>query len=346
MNFKFISRWDTTSGGSIITFPKGLEDEGPGSDDECPGSEDEGPGSKEDEEVVASEGQQQVVPVVDTTADEPLECSMPIDPPLPCTDVLGDAIVDIDLLLGEHLDTLSTGDREVDFNPSRDIEELECLLADDPVQSPSRLKGGSNNNNNNNLRLIKVYWLCRLGTPECVSSSKSRGKITDVFRNKTTGFVRLEDEGPGSEDGVHGSEDDGLGSKEDEEVVASEGQQQVVPVVDTTADEPLGLGYGTLRRRELALGEGSVPSTFDIGQSSRTPPSIPRTPIQTPPSPEWSSGSLLVSPSSPIVPTLVASSVTTPIATIAVGGDEFLVVGAQLELHESILHDHTQRLDA
>ncbi|GJU60870.1 reverse transcriptase domain-containing protein [Tanacetum coccineum] len=65
-----------------------------------------------------------------------LECSMPIDPPLPCTDVLGDTIVDIDLPLGEHFDTLSMGDREVDFNPSRDIEELEHLLADDPIPVP------------------------------------------------------------------------------------------------------------------------------------------------------------------------------------------------------------------
>ncbi|GJV47042.1 hypothetical protein Tco_1437254 [Tanacetum coccineum] len=62
-----------------------------------------------------------------------LECSMHVDPPLPCTDVLGDAIVDIDLPLGEHLDTLSMGDREIDFNPIRDIEELERLLADDLV---------------------------------------------------------------------------------------------------------------------------------------------------------------------------------------------------------------------
>nr|GEZ56957.1 hypothetical protein [Tanacetum cinerariifolium] len=62
-----------------------------------------------------------------------LECSVAIDPPLPCTDVLGDTIVDIDLLLGEHLDTLSTGDGEIDFNPIRDIGELEWLLADDPV---------------------------------------------------------------------------------------------------------------------------------------------------------------------------------------------------------------------
>ncbi|GJZ18793.1 hypothetical protein Tco_0555383 [Tanacetum coccineum] len=65
-----------------------------------------------------------------------LECSMPIDPPLPCTDVSGDTVVDIDLLLGEHLDTLSMGDREIDFNPSRDIEELERLLADDSVLVP------------------------------------------------------------------------------------------------------------------------------------------------------------------------------------------------------------------
>ncbi|GJT54633.1 hypothetical protein Tco_0989687 [Tanacetum coccineum] len=45
--------------------------------------------------------------------------------------VLGDE--KIDLLLRDDLDNLLTGDREIDFNPSRDIEELECLLADDPV---------------------------------------------------------------------------------------------------------------------------------------------------------------------------------------------------------------------
>nr|GEZ95367.1 hypothetical protein [Tanacetum cinerariifolium] len=52
-----------------------------------------------------------------------LECSMHFDLPLPYTDVLGDTIVDIDLLLGENLDTLSTGDREINFNPIRDIED-------------------------------------------------------------------------------------------------------------------------------------------------------------------------------------------------------------------------------
>ncbi|GKE55679.1 hypothetical protein Tco_1494864 [Tanacetum coccineum] len=69
-------------------------------------------------------------------------------------------------------------------------------------------------------------------------------------------------------------------------------------------------------------------------------------PIQTPASLEWSSGSLLVSLASLIVPSPVASLVTTPAATIVVDEHEFLEVGAQLELHRSILHDHTQRLDA
>ncbi|GKC44034.1 hypothetical protein Tco_1061756 [Tanacetum coccineum] len=65
----------------------------------------------------------------------------------------------------------------------------------------------------------------------------------------------IEDEGPGLEEEGHGSEDEGPGSEEEEEEVALEGQQQAVPVMDTTTDEPLGLGYRALRRRELSLGE-------------------------------------------------------------------------------------------
>ncbi|GKE92808.1 hypothetical protein Tco_1573903, partial [Tanacetum coccineum] len=64
-------------------------------------------------------------------------CSMPLDsPPLPRLDALGERKVDIDLPFGEHLDTLSTGDREIDFDPIRDIEELERLLANDLVPVP------------------------------------------------------------------------------------------------------------------------------------------------------------------------------------------------------------------
>nr|GFA32995.1 hypothetical protein [Tanacetum cinerariifolium] len=107
----------------------------------------------------------------------------------------------------------------------------------------------------------------------------------------------------------YGLEDEVPGLKKEEEV-APEGQQQAVLFVDTAMDKPLGLRY------------------------------------ETPPSSELSSGSLRVSPSSPVVPTLVASLATTLAATISVDEDQFLEVAKQLELHESILHDHTQRLDA
>ncbi|GJS11355.1 reverse transcriptase domain-containing protein [Tanacetum coccineum] len=122
-----------------------------------------------------------------------------------------------------------------------------------------------------------------------------------------------------------GSEDKGPGLEEEE--AAPEGRQQVVPAMDTAVDEPLRLGYEALRRRELVVGEGEMPSTFEVGQSSR--------------SRGWQ-----ISPSSSAVPTPVALLVTTPATTITVDKDEFLEVGAQLELHGSILHDHTRRLDA
>ncbi|GJV46334.1 hypothetical protein Tco_1430870 [Tanacetum coccineum] len=183
--------------------------------------------------------------------------------------------------------------------------------------------------------------------------------LTLPIRKRYQGTSELikdtKDESSDSDTKGEGSEDRGPDSEEEEheEEAALKGQQQTVPVVDTAADEPLGLGYGALRRREFALGEGSMLSTFEIGQSSRymseqqrveeTPTPRPRVcatwvdpvdgtfytdipvdvppvrvPIQTPPSPEWSSGSLPVSPSSPAIPTLVASPVTTPVATIAV----------------------------
>ncbi|GKB33828.1 hypothetical protein Tco_0873229 [Tanacetum coccineum] len=161
------------------------------------------------------------------------------------------------------------------------------------------------------------------GTLELIEDTKDESSDSDT-------------EGEGSEDVGPGLEEE-----EDEEEATPEGQQQTVLVVDTTADEPLGLGYRALRRHEFALGEGSMLSTFEIGQGSRymselqrveeTPTPRPRVratwvdpmdgtfytdipvdvppvraPIQTPPSPEWSSGSLPVSPLSPAIPTSVA----------------------------------------
>nr|GEX84980.1 hypothetical protein [Tanacetum cinerariifolium] len=63
----------------------------------------------------------------EVTSDINLECSIPLDsPPSPRHDVLGERKVDIDLPFGENLETLSTGDREIDFNP-RDIETNDLI---------------------------------------------------------------------------------------------------------------------------------------------------------------------------------------------------------------------------
>ncbi|GJV74951.1 hypothetical protein Tco_1506535 [Tanacetum coccineum] len=66
----------------------------------------------------------ELTPVID-------ESTLLVTLPSPYLVVLGDE--KIDLLLRDDLDTLSTRDREIDFNSIRDIEELERLLADDPV---------------------------------------------------------------------------------------------------------------------------------------------------------------------------------------------------------------------
>ncbi|GJT12198.1 hypothetical protein Tco_0859240 [Tanacetum coccineum] len=131
---------------------------------------------------------------------------------------------------------------------------------------------------------------------------------------------------------------EGRGPGAEGEEASPEQQQQAVLVEDTIADEPLGLRYKAARRRALELVEDPAPN-IEIDPRSRAP-------VQTPTSPEWLSGSLLVSPASLTIPSPVASPVTTPAATIVVDEDEFIKVGAQLELHGSILQDHTQRLDA
>ncbi|GKD45304.1 hypothetical protein Tco_1269949 [Tanacetum coccineum] len=179
-----------------------------------------------------------------------------------------------------------------------------------------------------------------------------------------------EDEGHGVGDEGHGLDDEGRSVKSDglglerEEEAAPEGQQREVPVVRATASAPLGLGYGALRHRELAVEEDQPTLTTWIDPEDGIayidilayPPPAP--PTQTPPSPEWSSGSLPVSPapsavplpiSSPMIsltiPSPIASPMATPTATILVDEDQFIEIEVQLELFRGILQDHTQRLD-
>ncbi|GJW88352.1 hypothetical protein Tco_0163692, partial [Tanacetum coccineum] len=146
----------------------------------------------------------------------------------------------------------------------------------------------------------------------------------------------------------------------------------------TAMSGPLGLGYGAFRRQELALEENHVYSTFEVGQgfgsapeperpervsASRQPtlttwtymengmvyidvPAYPppAPPVQTPPSPEWSSGSLSISPAPSIVPSPISSTVMpltvpSPVATPATAETKgFLIeLGAQVEMQGGLI---------
>ncbi|GJY66622.1 hypothetical protein Tco_0576797 [Tanacetum coccineum] len=157
---------------------------------------------------------------------------------------------------------------------------------------------------------------------------------------------RLDDDG-------HSLEGEGLGLEEEEEA-ANKGQQQVVPVEDTATSKPLGIGYGAARLRSLESIEEIAPHTYEVGQSFRSMPEQhgadrvsafrhptlntwedpeddrvyidilvypPVASVQTLLSPKWSSGSLPVSPSSPIGPSPIASLVATLTGTISVDID-------------------------
>ncbi|GKE74001.1 hypothetical protein Tco_1536042, partial [Tanacetum coccineum] len=91
----------------------------------------------------------------------------------------------------------------------------------------------------------------------------------------------------------------------------------------TTVSAPLGLGYAALRRRELALEDGDVYNSEDgmicIDIPDYPPPAPP---IQTPPSPEWTSGSLLISPSHSDVSSPISSPMWVLISDHAVRLEE------------------------
>ncbi|GKG24329.1 hypothetical protein Tco_0394957, partial [Tanacetum coccineum] len=148
---------------------------------------------------------------------------------------------------------------------------------------------------------------------------------------------------------------------EDEEEAVFGGQQQAAPVVGTNVSAPLRLGYGALRHRELALEEGDVYNTFEVGQGSGSAPESerpervsafrqptlatwtdpedrmiyidipnyppPAPPVQTPSLPEWISGSFPICPSlfdvpSPISSPMVPLIVPSPVATPATAETE------------------------
>ncbi|GKA45458.1 hypothetical protein Tco_0738254 [Tanacetum coccineum] len=194
----------------------------------------------------------------------------------------------------------------------------------------------------------------------------------------------LDDESRGLDDEGHSVESDGLGLEEEEEAVPG-GQQQAALVMGTVVSAPLGLGYGALRHRELALEEGDVYSTFEVRQGSGSAPESerpervsafrqptlttwtdpedgmiyidipdyppPAPPVQTPPSPDDTGHlpSVAIHSDVPITQSspMIPLTVPSPVATpAAVETEGFLTeLGAQVEMQEGLIHDHAIRLE-
>nr|GEW13713.1 hypothetical protein [Tanacetum cinerariifolium] len=99
------------------------------------------------------------------------------------------------------------------------------------------------------------------------------------------------------------------------------------PILDTEteSEESKDEGPGSESEEATPEGQQSVPNRQRVDETPTL--RLPTRPTWTPTSPEWSSGSLLVSPASLIVPSPVASLVTTPASTIAV--DEYKFIKAR-----------------
>ncbi|GJY54994.1 hypothetical protein Tco_0446658, partial [Tanacetum coccineum] len=120
----------------------------------------------------------------------------------------------------------------------------------------------------------------------------------------------LDDEGHSLDDEVRSVESDRLGLEEEEAV--PEGQQQAVLVVGTAARQGFGSvpeperpeRVSTLRQPTLTTWIDPKDDIAYIHVPTYPPPAPP---VQTPPSPEWSSGSLPISPAPFAVPSPISS---------------------------------------
>ncbi|GKB29585.1 hypothetical protein Tco_0868986 [Tanacetum coccineum] len=107
----------------------------------------------------------------------------------------------------------------------------------------------------------------RIAETTALSPSSFRKRYRSSYETSSSSSLTL----PGRKR-YRGLKDAGFGLEEEE-------ADQAVLVVETALSKfipppphPLRLGYGALRRHELAVEEDQVPSTFEVGQSSRSVP--------------------------------------------------------------------------
>ncbi|GJW65874.1 hypothetical protein Tco_0117758 [Tanacetum coccineum] len=139
---------------------------------------------------------------------------------------------------------MSTQEHLVDTNTkSRPVEDLRETEVPQPLLvEPSPIPSSDDLAPDNTITIIifdPSHTEEVRGTSELVEDTEDNSSDSGTEREGS------EEEGPDSEDEGHGSEDEGP-----------------------------GLGYGALRHRELVVGEDEMPSTFEVGCSSRSVPEL------------------------------------------------------------------------
>ncbi|GKE60351.1 hypothetical protein Tco_1510718, partial [Tanacetum coccineum] len=166
------------------------------------------------------------------------------------------------------------------------------------------------------------------------------------------------DKGSTVEDEDPAARDEGLaagveGLEEEEEVVPG-GQQQAAPVVGTVGS---GSAPESERPERVSASRQPTLTTWTDLEDDMVyiddpayPPPAPH--VQTPPSPEWTSGSLPISPSPFVVPSpvslpMISLTVPSPVATAATAETEgFLTeLGAQVKMQGGLIRDHAIQLE-
>ncbi|GKA81942.1 hypothetical protein Tco_0788690 [Tanacetum coccineum] len=153
----------------------------------------------------------------------------------------------------------------------------------------------------------------------------------------------LDDESRSLDEEGHSVESDGLGLRKEEEAI---------PERQGSGSEPKPERPEKVlasRQPTLTMWTDPEDGIVYIDVPAYPPPALP---APTPPSPEWSSGSLPISPapsivpspiSSPMIPLTVPSPAASPAMTETKG---FLTeLEARVKIQEGLIHDHTVRLE-
>ncbi|GJW59899.1 hypothetical protein Tco_0109234 [Tanacetum coccineum] len=131
-------------------------------------------------------------------------------------------------------------------------------------------------------------WKRYRGTSELVGDDEEEDEEMEESSDSDSVSEDAEDEGPIAEDKDLAAGDEGLAAGDDGPGIGvespslggdddiPEGQPRATPIMKTTVGKPLGLGYGALRRWELALGGCQMPSVFEVGQISGSVPESER----------------------------------------------------------------------